>query len=151
MVKLWVGTQRQSKTPNGCCVRLRAGCSKLRQRSRASPGGPAGLAAAIRAKQVAQAAGQELSARPPSNAEPRAQNPGCWFSRSVLLRRARVPAEAFAPGELVESLRASLRGGAEIGAHILSGNVFEPRALQEPSASAIWAAKGPWNLRAEAS
>jgi len=51
-------------------------------------GGPAGLGAAIRAKQVANAQGQELSV--------------C----------------------LVEK-------GAEIGAHILSGNVFEPRALYE--------------------
>jgi len=51
-------------------------------------GGPAGLGAAIRAKQVAKAQGQELSV--------------C----------------------LVEK-------GAEIGAHILSGNVFEPRALNE--------------------
>jgi len=51
-------------------------------------GGPAGLAAAIRAKQLAQASGQELSV--------------CVVEK-----------------------------GAEIGAHILSGNVFEPRALQE--------------------
>jgi electron-transferring-flavoprotein dehydrogenase len=51
-------------------------------------GGPAGLAAAIRAKQVAQAKGQELSV--------------CVVEK-----------------------------GAEIGAHILSGNVFEPRALDE--------------------
>lgn len=51
-------------------------------------GGPAGLSAAIRAKQVAQAAGQELNV--------------CVIEK-----------------------------GAEIGAHILSGNVFEPRALEE--------------------
>jgi len=51
-------------------------------------GGPAGLAAAIRAKQVAAARNQELSV--------------C----------------------LVEK-------GSEIGAHILSGNIFEPRALYE--------------------
>lgn len=51
-------------------------------------GGPAGLAAAIRAKQVAAAAGQELNV--------------CVVDK-----------------------------GAEIGAHILSGNVFEPRALEE--------------------
>jgi electron-transferring-flavoprotein dehydrogenase len=51
-------------------------------------GGPAGLAAAIRAKQVAQEKGQELTV--------------CVVEK-----------------------------GAEIGAHILSGNVFEPRALDE--------------------
>lgn len=51
-------------------------------------GGPAGLAAAIRAKQVAAEAGEELSV--------------CVVEK-----------------------------GAEIGAHILSGNVFEPRALSE--------------------
>jgi len=51
-------------------------------------GGPAGLAAAIRAKQVASEAGKELDV--------------CVVEK-----------------------------GAEIGAHILSGNVFEPRALQE--------------------
>lgn len=51
-------------------------------------GGPAGLGAAIRAKQVAAEAGQELSV--------------CVVEK-----------------------------GAEIGAHILSGNVFEPRALNE--------------------
>lgn len=51
-------------------------------------GGPAGLAAAIRLKQAAQAQERELSV--------------C----------------------LVEK-------GAEVGAHILSGNVFEPRALDE--------------------
>jgi len=51
-------------------------------------GGPAGLSAAIRAKQVAQERGEELSV--------------CVVEK-----------------------------GAEIGAHILSGNVFEPRALEE--------------------
>lgn len=51
-------------------------------------GGPAGLAAAIRAKQVAAAADKELNV--------------CVVEK-----------------------------GAEIGAHILSGNVFEPRALDE--------------------
>lgn len=50
--------------------------------------GPAGLAAAIRAKQRAEALGQELNV--------------CVVEK-----------------------------GAEVGAHILSGNVFEPRALQE--------------------
>merc|ERR1719421_1834419 len=51
-------------------------------------GGPAGLSAAIRAKQVAEAKGEELSV--------------CVVEK-----------------------------GAEVGAHILSGNVFEPRALDE--------------------
>jgi len=51
-------------------------------------GGPAGLGAAIRAKQVASAQGRDLSV--------------CVVEK-----------------------------GAEIGAHILSGNVFEPRALEE--------------------
>jgi electron-transferring-flavoprotein dehydrogenase len=51
-------------------------------------GGPAGLAAAIRAKQVAAAKDQEINV--------------CVVEK-----------------------------GAEIGAHILSGNVFEPRALEE--------------------
>lgn len=51
-------------------------------------GGPAGLAAAIRAKQVAIEQGKELSV--------------CVVEK-----------------------------GAEIGAHILSGNIFEPRALNE--------------------
>jgi len=51
-------------------------------------GGPAGLAAAIRAKQVAAESGKELSV--------------CVVEK-----------------------------GAEIGAHILSGNIFEPRALEE--------------------
>jgi len=51
-------------------------------------GGPAGLAAAIRAKQVALAAGKEIEV--------------CVVEK-----------------------------GAEIGSHILSGNVFEPRALEE--------------------
>lgn len=51
-------------------------------------GGPAGLGAAIRAKQVADAAGKEMSI--------------CVVEK-----------------------------GAEVGAHILSGNVFEPRALNE--------------------
>jgi electron-transferring-flavoprotein dehydrogenase len=51
-------------------------------------GGPAGLAAAIRAKQIAASAEQELSV--------------CVVEK-----------------------------GAEIGAHILSGNCFEPRALNE--------------------
>lgn len=51
-------------------------------------GGPAGLAAALRAKQVAQASGKELNV--------------CVVEK-----------------------------GAEIGSHILSGNVFEPRALTE--------------------
>eukprot|EP00439_Symbiodinium_sp_Y106_P015872 s5057_g2.t1 len=78
-------------------------------------GGPAGLAAAIRAKQLAQASGQELSARGPArprNARPTPKHPKVMACR-----------------------------GAEIGAHILSGNVFEPRALQELSK------QGPWNLR----
>ncbi|CAE8613529.1 unnamed protein product [Polarella glacialis] len=51
-------------------------------------GGPAGLSAAIRAKQVANELGKELNV--------------CVVEK-----------------------------GAEIGAHILSGNVFEPRALEE--------------------
>ena len=51
-------------------------------------GGPAGLSAACRAKQMAEAAGQELSV--------------CVVEK-----------------------------GSEIGAHILSGAVFEPRALNE--------------------
>ncbi|CEL92532.1 unnamed protein product [Vitrella brassicaformis CCMP3155] len=51
-------------------------------------GGPAGLAAAIRAKQVAQDRGSDISV--------------CVIEK-----------------------------GAEIGSHILSGNVFEPRALNE--------------------
>jgi len=51
-------------------------------------GGPAGLSAAIRAKQVAEAKGEELSV--------------CVVEK-----------------------------GAEVGAHVLSGNVFEPRALKE--------------------
>jgi len=51
-------------------------------------GGPAGLSAAIRAKQVAASQGKELNV--------------CVVDK-----------------------------GAEIGAHILSGNVFEPRALEE--------------------
>eukprot|EP00927_Polykrikos_kofoidii_P048701 TRINITY_DN42928_c0_g1_i1.p1 TRINITY_DN42928_c0_g1~~TRINITY_DN42928_c0_g1_i1.p1 ORF type:complete len:658 (+),score=100.75 TRINITY_DN42928_c0_g1_i1:89-1975(+) len=51
-------------------------------------GGPAGLAAAIRAKQIADEAGEDMSV--------------CVVEK-----------------------------GAEIGAHILSGNVFEPRALNE--------------------
>eukprot|EP00933_Yihiella_yeosuensis_P020971 TRINITY_DN16706_c2_g1_i2.p1 TRINITY_DN16706_c2_g1~~TRINITY_DN16706_c2_g1_i2.p1 ORF type:complete len:624 (+),score=133.82 TRINITY_DN16706_c2_g1_i2:88-1959(+) len=51
-------------------------------------GGPAGLGAAIRAKQVANAAGKELNV--------------CVVEK-----------------------------GAEIGSHVLSGNVFEPRALEE--------------------
>eukprot|EP00913_Durusdinium_trenchii_P016293 g15312.t1 len=56
--------------------------------SLALPAGPAGLAAAIRAKQRADALGKELNV--------------CVVEK-----------------------------GAEVGAHILSGNVFEPRALQE--------------------
>ena len=60
-------------------------------------GGPAGLAAAIRTKQVAAAAGKEISV--------------C----------------------LVEK-------GSEVGAHILSGAVFEPRALNELIPD--WKAKG---------
>ncbi|CAE7584855.1 ETFDH [Symbiodinium sp. CCMP2456] len=120
--------QRQRKTRYG----LRAIAWRMSEATAEEPnvaGGPAGLAAAIRAKQVAQAAGQELSAR------------------SVLLRRARIPAEdQFLPAR---ALAVPVPPSAEV---LKSGHTFSPATsssheLFRSLASAIWAAKGPWNLQ----
>lgn len=90
--------RRQVFTPGGVCrswLRAHRGCStETVEREQMGydlliiGGGPSGLSAAIRAKQVAAAADKELSV--------------CVVDK-----------------------------GAEIGAHILSGNCFEPRALEE--------------------